>query len=278
MLYDLAVSIINGYAARALRMIYHRCDFESIVPLREQYRQELHCQIVHDSAHYRPNCSQAFVVEIDGHVAGYGSVWNGTYWMTAGSIYEFYVVPEHRISAFKLFETFVQSVRPPKIYAQTNDPFLGVYIYSHVRQVNVRSILFEDWKTTHHCADNVQFRQRRPEDEGHIFEHKVEPVGDWLIEKDGRIVGTGGVLYHYNKPYGDIFMEIDPAFRRRGCGQYLVQELKRVCREAGNVPAARTSTRNIASRNTLIQAGFSPCGHLIMGDTLSDNLPPITAA
>src|SRR5436309_1662369 len=116
-------------------MVFYRCDFDSIVPLREQYRHELDCQIVHDSAHYRQNCSQAFLAIINGRVAGYGSVWIGAYWMAKGSIYEFYLTPEYRPLGLRLFEQLVQSVRPPKIYAQTNDPFLGVYLYNHVRQV-----------------------------------------------------------------------------------------------------------------------------------------------
>ena len=61
-------------------------------------------------------------------------------------------------------------------------------------------------------------------DSDRIFEHKVEGVGDWLIEQDGIIVATGGVALHYNPPYGDIFMEVDEPHRRCGYGSYLVQE------------------------------------------------------
>ena len=96
----------------------------------------------------------------------------------------------------------------------------------------------------------------------------VEPVGDWLLEFGGRIVATGGVLNHYNRPYGDIFMEVHPDFRRRGFGSYLVQELKAECRRAGSVPAARTRPTNLASRRTLERAGFAPCARLIWGDVL----------
>src|SRR5438445_9280978 len=45
----------------------------------------------------------------------------------------------------------------------------------------------------------------------------------------------------------------------------LVQELKRVCYEQGNVPAARCNPTNIASRNSLQKAGFDPCGHILSG-------------
>ncbi len=69
-------------------------------------------------------------------------------------------------------------------------------------------------------------------------------MADWmLLEVGGEVAGTGGILYHYNRPYGDIWMEVGEGFRGRGFGTYLVQELKRICREDGNVPCARCNYR-----------------------------------
>jgi RimJ/RimL family protein N-acetyltransferase len=70
---------------------------------------------------------------------------------------------------------------------------------------------------------------------------------------------------HYNPPYGDIYMEVDEAHRRRGYGCYLVQELKRLCRELGGVPGARCFPTNAASRRTLQRAGFVPYAHILIG-------------
>jgi GNAT superfamily N-acetyltransferase len=60
-------------------------------------------------------------------------------------------------------------------------------------------------------------------------------------------------------------MEVDQAYRRRGLGSYLVQELKRLCYTGGYIPAARCNPGNTASRKTLQKAGFVPCGHLLSG-------------
>ena len=81
----------------------------------------------------------------------------------------------------------------------------------------------------------------------------------------GPVVATGGFLCHYNPPYGDIFMEVTEPARRQGIGSYLVQEVKRVCYEAGKKPAARCGPSNIASRRTLQKAGLLPCGRLLAG-------------
>ena len=90
-------------------------------------------------------------------------------------------------------------------------------------------------------------------------------AGNWALQADGEIVATGGILYHYNPPYGDVFMEVAEGHRRRGLGPYLVQELKRICREGGHVPAARCQHDNHASRRTLERAGMLPCGRILRG-------------
>jgi GNAT superfamily N-acetyltransferase len=86
-----------------------------------------------------------------------------------------------------------------------------------------------------------------------------------VIELDGDVAATGGILFHYNRPFGDIFMETAEPFRRRGLGSFLVQELKRVCYEGGYVPAARCNVDNMASVRTLQRAGFVPCAHILKG-------------
>ena len=90
-----------------------------------------------------------------------------------------------------------------------------------------------------------------------------------MIEVAGEAVATGGALHHYNPPYADLFMEVSEAHRRHGHGSYLVQELKRICYESGNKPAARCDASNLASRATLQKAGFLPCGRLFIQDVLS---------
>jgi GNAT superfamily N-acetyltransferase len=83
---------------------------------------------------------------------------------------------------------------------------------------------------------------------------------------NGEIAGAGGVLYHYNYPYGDVYMKVAEPFRRKGLGAYLVQELKAVCRAGARAPAARCNVKNPGSRGTLQRSGFVPSGNIILGD------------
>jgi GNAT superfamily N-acetyltransferase len=89
-----------------------------------------------------------------------------------------------------------------------------------------------------------------------------------MIESDGVAVATGGALFHYNPPYGDLYMEVSEPYRRRGYGSYLVQELKRICYEIGKVPAARCNVANVASRKTMEKAGLLPCARILQGEVV----------
>lgn len=61
-------------------------------------------------------------------------------------------------------------------------------------------------------------------------------------------------------------MEVAEPFRRKGYGSYLVQELKRVCRGTGHIPAARCGTGNSASQRALQRAGMLPCARIVKSD------------
>ena len=109
-------------------------------------------------------------------------------------------------------------------------------------------------------------RRATPDDAGQIAEQKLDEGAGWVLAVGGTLVASGGILFHYNRPYGDIYMTVAEPRRRRGLGTYLVQELKRTCYENGDVPAARCNVTNIPSRQTLQSAGFVPCGHILGGD------------
>src|SRR5205823_4249268 len=126
---------------------------------------------------------------------------------------------------------------------------------------------FEDRLNTSIVVAGARVRAVTPDDAAELAARKLDG-GDqakWLVQLDDQIAGTGGILYHYKRPYGDIFMGIGESFRRRGLGALLVQELKRICYEGGSIPAARCNVDNIASRLTLQKAGFSPCGAIVTG-------------
>jgi len=86
-----------------------------------------------------------------------------------------------------------------------------------------------------------------------------------VVEKQGRVLGAGAWLTHYNPPYADLYMEVVESARGRGVGSYLVQELRRACSRASYKPAARCDPTNEASRRTLERGGLRPCGEILAG-------------
>ena len=138
-------------------------------------------------------------------------------------------------------------------------------LHAFAPSVTSESVLFHDKLATTHAPPGAICRRATPEDAVELLSHELDSEAQWLVEVERKVAGAGGVLFHYNRPYGDIYMKVAEPFRRRGLGSYLVQEMKRICYEQGNVPAARCNPGNIASRKTLQKAGFVPCGHILSG-------------
>jgi GNAT superfamily N-acetyltransferase len=229
------------------------------------YRLEMSCQIIHDSIHRRPGWTQEYFLFTGIVPVGYGSLAIAGPWKDKPTIYEFYVLPQHRSHVFDLFRALLTASGAVMIEVQSNDPLITVMMHTFAQNVTSESILFHDKLTTVHSPAGAIVRRVTPDDAVQVLSHELDSGADWVVTVEGAIAGAGDILFHYNRPYGDIYMKVAEPFRRRGLGAYLVQELKRVCYERGSVPAARCNPTNIASRKTLQKSGFVPCGHILTG-------------
>jgi GNAT superfamily N-acetyltransferase len=237
--------------------------------LRDIYRHEMQCQIMGDSFHERRGWTRPYLVTVDGAPAGHGAVAIGGPWKENPTIFEFFVLPAQRRQTFGLFRAFVDAAGTRRIETQTNRALLAILAQSFCDHLTAEAILYEDGFTTSLQAPGVRFRPATRHDRAAIEAAKLDEGAMWVLELDGGVVASGGILYHYNRPYGDIYMAVAETHRRRGLGAYIVQELKRACYEGGSVPAARCNVDNVPSRATLQKAGFVPCGNRVFG-TLSE--------
>ena len=239
---------------------------EDILPWRDLFRQEMNCQITKDSLNARKGWTRPYFLAAEGDPVGYGIIAVAGPWKDKPTVVEFYVLPDRRARVFDLFESLLAASGAGFIETQSNAVLLTVMLHTFCRDVASESIVFHDKLTTAHTLpDGAAFRRATPEDAAAIASQHLDSGADWVLEVQGTVAATGGILFHYNRPYGDIYMAVAEPFRRRGLGSYLVQELKRVCYRDGNVPAARGNTTNVASRKTLQKAGFVPCGHILVG-------------
>jgi GNAT superfamily N-acetyltransferase len=236
-----------------------------ILPLRTLLREEMQGQIVHDSIHRRPGWTSSFLLEVGGAAVGFASVALAGPWKDSPTVIEFYVLPGHRTRAFALFEAFLAASGARFLELQSNVPLLTEMALCYGRDIISEKVVFRDGATTSHAIDGAVFRQVTAEQELREAIEQRDGGGEWVVELEGTIAATGGILFHYNRPYGDIYMEVIEPFRNRGLGTYLVQELKRACYQLGAVPCARCGPENLASRRTLQRAGFVPVGHILIG-------------
>jgi GNAT superfamily N-acetyltransferase len=243
----------------------HQVNLKAISAMREAYRTEQDCQVVHDSIHARRGWTREFTIAEGDRVVAYASVAVDGPWRNKPTLYELYVMPDRRSRAFALFEAFLEATQPPAFEVQSNDLLLTTLAVTFARELATEKVVFRDDETTSHTIPAATLRCLTPAAEIQKAIAVRAGGGEWALEVAGTAVGKGGILFHYNPPYGDIYMEIDEPHRCRGYGGYLVQELKRLCRELGAVPGARCDPTNTASRRTLQRAGLIPYAHILIG-------------
>ena len=233
--------------------------------LRTRYRQEMNCQIVKDSIHTRPGWAMTYALGLEDTLVGFGTVAIGGPWTGKPTILEFYVLPDHRARAFDLFEAFLEASGARLMEIQSSDALLAMMLYTYAHGIVSEAIVFRDGFTTALPANGAVLQPLTSDEEvrASIAERQGGP--EFVLQVDGKPAGKGGILFHYNPPYGDVYMDIEEPFRGRGFGSYLVQELKRQAYEIGSIPAARCNRDNRRSRKTLQRAGFVPYAHILNG-------------
>lgn len=148
---------------------------------------------------------------------------------------------------------------------QSSDMLLSVMLHTYAGNIWSESIVFHDRLTSTLPSLGAVLHSLTSGDETRrSIEHR-QGGPEWRLDLDGEPAGKGGILFHYNRPDGDIYMEVAEPYRGRGLGSYLVQELKRIAYEMGSIPCARCSPENIPSRKTLQKAGFVPCANILNG-------------
>src|SRR5262245_6626142 len=196
-----------------------RVELREIEGMRDMYRHEMNCQVIHDSIHVRPGWTHEYLITEGGAKVGYGSVAVAGPWQGKPTAYEYFLLPQHRRRLFDAFVAFLTASGATEIETQSNDVLLTVMLHSFAPTVASESILFHDELTTAHTMPDAVFRRATPEDAGQIAEQKLDPGAGWLVVVGGVVAVAGDILFHYNRPYGDIYMAVGESFRRRGIGK-----------------------------------------------------------
>lgn len=224
-------------------LFLHECNFQFI------------CNKCHDYG-----WADTYAFTADDVKIGYGAVWGTNRREDRDAIFEFYVIPPYRKLSDQLFPQFHAITKAIFVECQSNDPFLSAMLYQYARNIRAEAILFQDHFETAHRVPGATFRRRTPEDQ------MEDDDSDYVLELNGEIAASGGLMLNYNIPYADIYMQVKEPFRRKGLGSLLVQELKREAYLMGRVPAARCNVTNQISKATLLKAGLQVCGFRLKGE------------
>ena len=245
-----------------------KTSLNEILSLRDMFLQENNFQIRYNACHDR-GWTDSYIIMLDNEKIGYGSIKGREDHADRDTIFEFYVIPSIRHKSSIIFSELLSVSGAGFIECQSNDRLLTSLLYQFSRNINSDVILFEDDYESNMDLVNAKFRERKITDI--VFDHKSEPVGDYVLEFNNEIVATGGFLLHYNKPFADLYLEVKENYRRKGFGSFLIQELKKHCYISGRVPAARCNTDNAASKATLIKAGMRIAGFILLGQVFIIN-------
>jgi len=241
---------------------------KGIQALRSLFLQETNFQIRYDAYHAR-GWTDSYLLRTENMSVGYGAI-KGQEREDRDTVFEYFVVQPFRRRASDLFRELLVASSATYIECQSNDLLLSSMLFEFATAVKSDVVLFENYAATEHVVPEAVFRARRANDQS--FEHRTEPIGDYVIDRNGEVVATGGFLLHYNPPFADLYMEVREDCRCRGIGTFLLQELKKQCYLAGRVPAARCSIQNFASRATLLKAGLRVCGFMLLGRIAKERL------
>ena len=248
---------------KGLNIEVSKVGLNEILYLRNLFLRENNFQIRYNAVHERNWCD-SWLFRINGTQVGYGSVKGKEDLANRDAIFEFFLIPPCRNFSNQAIEELIHSSGVQFIECQTNDPFLTNLILKYGENIRRDAILFEDDGETRLSVTEVVFRAAREDDR--MFAHRSEPEGDWVLERNGEIVATGGFLLHYNMPFSDLYMEVKTDCRRMGYGSFLIQELRKQSWIAGRVPAARCNIDNIASKKTLLKGGMREVGFMLTGE------------
>lgn len=239
-----------------------KTELKEILPLRSLFLQENNFQIRYNACHER-GWTDSYLLTLKGESIGYGAVRGQENHSDRDTIFEFYLLPSFRDITSGAFDALLRSSQATLIECQSNDLLLTSVLFEFGQNINSPVILFEDHIKTSIMLEQVIFRMSTEQDI--MFDHKAEPIGAYVLERDKEVLATGGFLLHYNKPFADLYMEVREDCRRQGLGSFLIQELKRACYMAGRVPAARCNIENMASKATLLRGGLRVAGYMLFG-------------
>jgi hypothetical protein len=232
-----------------------KTSLAEIQHLRDLFLQENTFQFVYNKCH-GAGWADTYLFTLDEATVGYGSVWGKDKREDRDTIFEFYLLKPFRKFANNIYAEFHKVSGASFIECQTNEVLLTGVLLECAKNINSEAILFEDNFQTEFTIPDTVFKEIADQDGN----------SEYILERKGEIVATGGYVWNYNFPYIDMYYEVKEECRQKGFGSLITQELKKEAYRMKRVPAARCNIKNNASKATLLKAGMKVCGYILIGE------------
>ncbi len=188
------------------------------------------------------------------------------------TLVEFYILKEYYIYSQEIFIYIIKSDMVEDAAVSTKQSEFLSLCLDFQKSVYVSSYLFTDtenkkYELNHY--ENLSFRLAKKSDIQAInnkCESRPQEYYEELIENDQLFVlyegdillgiGEFRISKTHQGQYGDIGVVVAEEYRRKGIGTYIINQLKEHCYRNNLKPMASCDSKNIASMNTLIKAGF----------------------
>lgn len=235
-----------------------KTELKEIQSLRTLFLHENNFQFTYDKCHLY-GWADTYLFMAGDTNAGYGSVWGKEKREDRDSIFEFYLTVPYRKLANVFFKQLHETSGATYIECQSNDMLLTTMLFQRTEHVGSEAILFEDHFQTSFVLPEMVLQKKITEGKENSQDR------EYILLKGNEVVATGGMMLNYNMPYADLYYGVEEKYRRKGYGTYMLQELKKEAYRMGRVPAARCNINNMASKSSLLKAGFEVCGFRLYG-------------
>ncbi len=158
-----------------MRVSAHAVPFSEILPWRDAYRIEMNCQIVHDSLSQRGGWTESYLLTLGQTTIGYGAALIAGPWLGTRTLFEFYLLPEHRTHLVDAFEALRDASAADHILVQTNDALLATMLHLFASNVVSEKLVFADQLVTTLQVPDAVFRELTPADARRFFPINANP-------------------------------------------------------------------------------------------------------
>jgi len=209
--------------------------------------------------------SMCYEIVLDEKIIGHFSVDDSK------TLIQFYIRKEYFVHAPEVFQYLIKNDIVKKAMVSTKEPEYLSLCLDYQKSIEGDVYLFSDMEKRDYGLEgfnDISFRLAKDSDLDDIdptrdpnfkdyYENLIENEQLFVLYDGTTFLGIGEFRISNTHPqFGDIGMDVEEKFRRKGVGTYIITKLKEHCYNNNLMPMAGCNVKNMASKKTLEKCGF----------------------